>query len=48
MYAVIDARSPDLSARFRIMVPRGNGLAIAHGANVSIDAVAANFDPIKR
>jgi hypothetical protein len=31
-----------------ILVPRGEGLAIAHGANVPIDEEAAAHDPIKR
>ena len=31
-----------------ILVPRGDSLAIAHGANVHVDAQAAAHDPIKR
>jgi hypothetical protein len=31
-----------------VLVPCGEGLAIAHGANVPIDEEAASFDPIKR
>ena len=31
-----------------VLVPRGEGLAIAHGANVPIDEEAAAHDPIKR
>ena len=31
-----------------VLVPRDEGLAIAHGANVPIDEEAASFDPIKR
>jgi uncharacterized protein (TIGR02246 family) len=30
-----------------VMAPRGDGLAIAHGANVHIDVDAEKFDPIK-
>jgi len=31
-----------------VLVPRGESLAIAHGANVPIDEDAASFDPVKR
>jgi hypothetical protein len=30
-----------------VMVPRGDDLAVAHGANVHIDADAEKLDPIK-
>jgi uncharacterized protein (TIGR02246 family) len=41
-------RAPGKDRMSLVMVPRGEGLAIAHGANVPIDVVAANYDPIKR
>jgi hypothetical protein len=41
-------RAPGKDRMSLVMVPQDDGLAIAHGANVSIDAVAANYDPIKR
>lgn len=41
-------RAPGKDRMSLVMIPWGDGLAIAHGANVSIDAVAANYDPIKR
>ena len=31
-----------------VLIPRGEGLAIAHGANVPIDEAAAAHNPIKR
>jgi hypothetical protein len=40
-------RAPGKDRMTLVMIPRDDGLAIAHGANVSIDAVAANYDPIK-
>ena len=40
-------RPPGKDRMSLVMVPRGDGLAIAHGANVHIDEVAAKFDPIK-
>lgn len=41
-------RSPCRDRMSLVLIPRGEGLAIAHGANVSIDEDAAAFDPIKR
>ncbi len=41
-------RPPGKDRMSLVFVPRGNGLAIAHGANVNIDASAAKFDPIQR
>jgi uncharacterized protein (TIGR02246 family) len=41
-------RPPGKDRMSLVMVPRGDSLAIAHGANISIDPVAAQFDPIKR
>jgi uncharacterized protein (TIGR02246 family) len=41
-------RSPGRDRMTLILVPRGEGLAIAHGANVPIDEEAAAHDPIKR
>jgi uncharacterized protein (TIGR02246 family) len=40
-------RAPGKDRMSLVMVPRGDGLAIAHGANVPIDLAAAQFDPIK-
>jgi hypothetical protein len=41
-------RPPGSDRMSLVLVPRGDGLAIAHGANVPIDEEAASFDPIKR
>ena len=41
-------RSPGRDRMSLVLVPRGEELAIAHGANVSIDEEAASHDPIKR
>ena len=41
-------RPPGRDRMSLVLVPRGEGLAIAHGANVPIDEEAASFDPIKR
>ena len=41
-------RPPGKDMMSLVMAPRGDGLAIAHGANVHIDEAAAKFDPIKR
>ena len=41
-------RAPGKDRMSLLMVPRGDGLAIAHGANVWIDAAAAKYDPIER
>ena len=43
-----ETRPPGKDRMSLIFVPRGNGLAIAHGANVTIDPAAAKFDPIHR
>jgi uncharacterized protein (TIGR02246 family) len=40
-------RPPGKDRMSLVLTPRGNGLAIAHGANVHIDEAAAKFDPIK-
>ena len=41
-------RPPGKDRMSLVFVPRGDGLAITHGANVNIDASAAKFDPIQR
>ena len=41
-------RPPGRDRMSLVLVPRGEGLAIAHGANVPIDEEAASHDPIKR
>ena len=41
-------RPPGRDRMSLVLVPRGEGLAIAHGANVPIDEEAAAYDPIKR
>jgi uncharacterized protein (TIGR02246 family) len=41
-------RPPGRDRMSLVLVPRGDDLAIAHGANVPIDEEAAPFDPIKR
>ena len=41
-------RPPGRDRMSLVLVPRGEGLAIAHGANVPIDEDAASFDPVKR
>jgi uncharacterized protein (TIGR02246 family) len=41
-------RPPGKDRMSLVMVPHGDGLAIAHVANIAIDPVAAQFDPIKR
>ena len=40
-------RPPGKDRMSLVMAPRGDGLAIVHGANVHIDEAAAQFDPIK-
>lgn len=40
-------RPPGKDRMSLVLAPRGDGLAIVHGANVHIDADAAKFDPIK-
>jgi uncharacterized protein (TIGR02246 family) len=40
-------RPPGKDRMSLVMAPRGNRLAIVHGANVHIDEDAAKFDPIK-
>jgi uncharacterized protein (TIGR02246 family) len=41
-------RPPGKDRMSLVMIPRGDGLAIAHGANIAIVPEAAPFDPIKR
>lgn len=41
-------RPPGKDRMSLVLVPRSEGLAIAHGANVPIDEEAAAHDPIKR
>lgn len=41
-------RPPGKDRMSLVMTPHGDGLAIAHGANVHIDEVAEKYDPIKR
>jgi len=41
-------RPPGRDRMSLVLVPRGEGLAIAHGANIPIDEEAASYDPIKR
>ena len=41
-------RPPGHDRMSLVLVPRGDGLAIAHAANIAIDSGAAPFDPIKR
>jgi hypothetical protein len=41
-------RSPGKDRMSLVLVPRGEGLAIAHGANVPIDEEAEAHNPIKR
>jgi uncharacterized protein (TIGR02246 family) len=41
-------RPPGRDRMSLVLVPRGDDLAIAHGANVPIDEAAAAHDPIKR
>jgi uncharacterized protein (TIGR02246 family) len=40
-------RPPGKDRMSLVLVPRDSGLAIAHGANIMIDPVAAQYDPIK-
>jgi uncharacterized protein (TIGR02246 family) len=41
-------REPGRDRMSLVLVPRGEGYAIAHGANVPIDEAAQAHDPIKR
>ena len=41
-------RSPGKDRMSLVLIPRGEGLAIAHGANVPIDEEAEAHNPIKR
>jgi uncharacterized protein (TIGR02246 family) len=41
-------REPGRDRMSLVLVPRGDGFAIAHGANVPIDEAAQAHDPIKR
>src|SRR4030095_11392750 len=41
-------RPPGWDRMSLVLVPRGEGLAIAHGANIPIDEEAASYEPIKR
>jgi uncharacterized protein (TIGR02246 family) len=41
-------RPPGRDCMSLVLVARGEGLAIVHGANVPIDEEAASYDPIKR
>ena len=43
-----EMRPPGRDRMSLVLVPRGDGFAIAHGANVPIDEAALAHDPIKR
>jgi len=43
-----EMRPPGKDRMSLVLVPRGDGLAIAHGANVPIDEAAEAYNPIKR